>query len=403
MRVVIVGAGQAAASVAIKLRDLGHEGEIVMIGDEPAPPYQRPPLSKAYLLGTMEEERLWLRTNAFWQDKRIELRLGRAVTRIDRRQKIITTGNGAKADILAYDQLVLTTGSVPRRIPAGAGGELPGVHTVRTLADIHAMRPEFVQGRRVVVIGGGYIGLEAAAVASQLGLIVVMLQSSSRVLTRVASAETANFISELHEAHGVDIMTNAVVERIRGADRATSVRLANGQEIPADFVITGIGITPESSLAEAAGLTFDNGIATDSFGRTSDPSIWAAGDCTSFPWHGRRIRLEAVCNAIDQGEAVAANILGAEQPYIARPWFWSDQYDLKMQIAGLNDGHDRVVTHAGPPPSYWYYRGDELLAVDSMGDARAYMVGKRLIDNGRSPEPERVATTTDLRELMKAG
>ena len=400
MRVVIVGAGQAGAALAAKLRALGHDGEIVMLGDEPAPPYQRPPLSKGYLLGEMDEDRLWLRAPEFWAENGVELRLGQAVTEIDPTTRTVTVGGEA----LEYDALALTTGSTPRRLPASIGGLLEGVYTVRTLADVDAMRAEFQPGRKVIIVGGGYIGLEAAAVAAKLGLDVTVLEMAPRILQRVAAPETSDYVRALHQAHGVKVMESTGLNRLVGDDRVTGALLTDGRELPADFVIVGVGITPNTHLAENAGLALDNGIATDELGRTSDPSIWSAGDCASFPWKGGRIRLESVGNAIDQAEAVAANILGAGAPYEAKPWFWSDQYDLKLQIAGLNIGYDRIVTRKGEgdAASFWYYRGAELLAVDAMNDSRAYMVGKRLIEMGKSPAPEVVASTPDLKALLKA-
>lgn len=399
MRVVIVGAGQAGAALAAKLRALGHQGPITLIGEEPAPPYQRPPLSKAYLLGEMEEERLWLRTPEFYAENGIELRLGQPVAGIDRAAKTVTVGGEA----LPYDHLALTTGSTPRRLPAAIGGDLPGVHTVRTLADVDAMRAEFQPGRRVIIVGGGYIGLEAAAVACKLGLHATVLEMAPRILQRVASPETSAFVAALHRGHGVDILEETGLDRLLGEARVTGVRLRDGRELPADFVIVGVGISPNDRLAAEAGLTIDNGIATDALGRTSDPAIWSAGDCASFPYRGGRIRLESVGNAIDQAEAVAANMLGAGQPYEAKPWFWSDQFDLKLQIAGLNSGYDRIVTRRGEGEavSFWYYRGAELLAVDAMNDPRAYMVGKRLIEGGKSPAPDLIASTPDLKALLK--
>jgi 3-phenylpropionate/trans-cinnamate dioxygenase ferredoxin reductase subunit len=400
MRVVIVGAGQAGAALAAKLRTLGHAGEIIMLGDEPAPPYQRPPLSKAYLLGEMEEDRLWLRAPDFWTENNVDLRLGQVVSAIDPAAKTVTVGGQP----LAYDQLALTTGSTPRRLPAAIGGELSGVYTVRTLADVDAMRGEFVSGRRVIIVGGGYIGLEAAAVASKLGLDVTVLEMAPRILQRVAAPETSDYVRAMHKAHGVKVLESTGLDRLVGDSRVTGALLKDGQTLPADFVIVGVGITPNAQLAEAAGLVIDNGIATDEHGRTSDPAIWSAGDCASFPWQGGRIRLESVGNAIDQAEIVAANILGAGEAYQAKPWFWSDQYDLKLQIAGLNIGYDRIATRKGEGDavSFWYYRGEDLLAVDAMNDGRAYMVGKRLIDMGKSPAPEVIATAPDLKALLKA-
>ncbi len=400
MRVVIVGAGQAGAALAAKLRSLGHQGPITLIGEEPAPPYQRPPLSKAYLLGEMEEERLWLRSAEFYADNAIALQLGQPVTGIDRAAQTVTVGGAA----IPYDHLALTTGSTPRRLPAAIGGDLAGVFTVRSLADVDAMRAEFQPGRRVIIVGGGYIGLEAAAVAAKLGLHATVLEMAPRILQRVAAPETSAFVAALHRAHGVEILESTGLDRLLGDARVTGVRLQDGRELPADFVICGVGITPNDRLAAAAGLTIDNGIATDSHGRTSDPAIWSAGDCASFPHQGGRIRLESVGNAIDQAEAVAANMLGADQPYQAKPWFWSDQFDLKLQIAGLNSGYDHIVTRPGDngAVSFWYYRGDTLLAIDAMNDPRAYMVGKRLIESGKSPAPDTLLSTPDLKALLKA-
>ena len=399
--VVIVGAGQAGAACAAKLRALGHDGAITMIGAEPAPPYQRPPLSKAYLMGEMEEERLWLRAPEFWAEQDITLRLGAPVTAIDTAARTVTLG----AETVAYDELVLTTGSTPRRLPAAIGGDLAGVYTVRTLADVDAMRPEFAAGRRVVIVGGGYIGLEAAAVAAKLGLDVTVLEMAPRILQRVAAPETSAYFRALHTAHGVKVMEETGLDRILGETRVSGVRLANGTELPADFVIVGVGILPGSDLAAAAGIAIDNGIACDAYCHTSAPHVWAAGDCASFPWKEGRLRLESVGNAIDMAEAVAANIMGADTPYVAQPWFWSDQYDCKLQIAGFNAGYDRIVTRGpeGEAVSFWYFRGDDLLAVDAMNDSRAYMVGKRLIETDRSVAPEVVADpATNLKALLKA-
>lgn len=397
--IVVIGAGQAGAALVSKLRSAGHAGEITLIGAEPALPYQRPPLSKAYLLGEMEEDRLYLRNAAFYAVSGIALRLGTPVTGIDAAARTVTLG----PETLAYDQLALTTGSIPRHLPAALGGTLAGVFTVRSLADVDAMRPEFVAGRRLVIIGGGYIGLEAAAVASKLGLDVTLVELAPRILQRVAASETSDHIRALHARHGVKILEGTGLDRLLGETRVTGARLTDGSELPADFVIAGVGVAPATALAELAGLTLDNGIATDSHGRTSDPAIWAAGDCASFPWQGGRLRLESVQNAIDQAELVAENMLGAARDYHPMPWFWSDQYDTKLQIAGLSTGYDRIVTRGpeGEAVSFWYYHGETLLAVDAMNDPRAYMVGKRLLESGRSPDPARVADpATPLKTLL---
>lgn len=399
--IVIVGAGQTGASLAAKLRSLGYAGALTLIGEEPAPPYQRPPLSKGYLLGEMELERLYLRAPSYWQDQNVDLRLNARVTDIDPAAKTVTVGG----ETLQYDQLALTTGSQPRKLPASIGGDLANVFTVRTLADVDHMAKSIHAGGNAVIVGGGYIGLEAAAVAAKLGLHVTVIEAAQRILQRVASPETSAYFRNLHQSHGVTILEGTGLERLLGDGTVSSVRLSDGRELPADLVIVGIGIIPGIDLAEKAGLAVENGIRTDELGRTSDPSIWAAGDCASFPHDGGRIRLESVGNAIDQGELVAENMLGANKAYEAKPWFWSDQYDTKLQIAGLNTGYDRIVTRKGEGEaiSFWYYRGDRLLAVDSMNDSRAYMIGKRLIDAGRSPSPSVIEdASTDLKALLKA-
>ncbi|WP_071796090.1 NAD(P)/FAD-dependent oxidoreductase [Natronohydrobacter thiooxidans] len=398
-RIVVIGAGQAGASLVAKLRMLGFAGEITLIGAEPVPPYQRPPLSKAYLLGEMTLERLFLRPESFYADQGITLRLGQPVSAIDPVARTVTLGG----ELLEYDALALTTGSLPRHLPALIGGDLPGVHVVRALADVDAMAPEFQPGRRVVIVGGGYIGLEAAAVAAKKGLDVTVLEMAPRILQRVAAPETSDAIRALHQAHGVKILEATGLERIEGTSRVEGVSLSDGRRLAADFVIAGIGILPDTALAEAAGLEIENGIRTDAQGRTSDPHIWAAGDCASFPWRGAQLRLESVQNAIDQAELVAANMLGAGKDYAPVPWFWSDQYDLKLQIAGLNTGYDRVVLREADARSHWYFAGGKFLAVDALNDPRAYMVGKRLLEQGKSPEPALLADpATDLKLLLKA-
>ena len=399
--IITIGAGQAGAALVARLRSAGHTGPITLIGDEPSPPYQRPPLSKAYLMGEMEAARLWLRTPEFYAEQNITLRLGTPVSAINPAARTVTLGG----ETLHYDHLALTTGSAPRRLPASIGGDLAGVYTVRSLADVDAMRAEFSPGRRVVIVGGGYIGLEAAAVAAKLSLDVTVLEMAPRILQRVASAETSDYFRALHHAHGVKILESTGLDRLLGKKHVTSAQLADGRVLPADFVIAGVGIVPGTALAAAAGLTIDNGIATNALGQTSDPHIWAAGDCASFPHQGGRLRLESVGNAIDQAEAVADNMLGANAPYHAKPWFWSDQFDCKLQIAGLNTGYDSLVTRGpdGASVSFWYFRGDHLLAVDAMNDPRAYMVGKRLIENDKSPTKASLADpATVLKDLLKA-
>jgi len=398
---VVIGAGQAGSSLTAKLRSLGFDGRITLIGQEPEPPYQRPPLSKAYLLGEMEKERLFLRPESFYAENGIDLVLGERVSSIDKAAETVTVGGRS----IAYDQLALTTGSVPRRLPASVGGALKGVHVVRTLQDVDAMAPEMQPGKTALIVGGGYIGLEAAAVARKIGLKVTLVEMADRILQRVAAPETSDYFRALHKRHGVDLREGVGLDTLLGETHVTGARLSDGTELDVDVVVVGVGIAPATALAEAAGLSIDNGIAVNGLGQTSDPSIWAAGDCASFPYQGGRLRLESVQNAIDHAESVAANMLGAGTVYVPYPWFWSDQYDIHLQIAGLNTGYDRIVTRIGDHShahSYWYFRGDVLLAVDAMNDPRAYMVGKRLIQMGKSPETRLIEDpSTELKSLLR--
>lgn len=398
---VVVGGGQAGAILVAKLRTSGFEGRITLICDEDVPPYQRPPLSKAYLLGEMELERLFLRSPEFYPEHNIDLRLSTHVSAIDPVAKTVTTSTG---EIIAYDKLALTTGSTPRRLPAAVGGDLGGVFTMRDLKDADRLAPELKPGRKMLIIGGGYIGLEAAAVAAKSGLKVTLIEMAERILQRVAAPITSDFFRDLHKSHGVSIREGIGLSRLTGEGHVSGADLSDGSHIDVDLAIVGIGITPNSQLAEAAGLTIENGIWTDTHGRTSDANIWAAGDCASLVYHGQRIRLESVGNAIDQAEVVAQNMMGGDVDYVPRPWFWSDQYDCKLQIGGLNMGYDAVHLRkaAGESQSHWYYKGDELIAVDAMNDPRDYMVGKRLIEAGKSPAPKVITDpATDMKALLK--
>ncbi len=399
--IIVVGAGQAGQSLVTKLRGLDFGGAITLIGAEPVPPYQRPPLSKKYLLGEMDLDRLFLRPESYYDEHNISLRMGSPVTAIDPGEKTVKVGG----DVIAYDQLALTTGSIPHRLPAKIGGDLGGVYTVRSLADADAMEPEFQTGRRVLIVGGGYIGLEAAAVAARKGLNVTLVEMADRILQRVAAPETSDFIRAAHRREGVTILEGVGLDHLEGNGNVSSATLTDGTKIAVDFVIVGVGIRPDCGLAEMAGLDLENGIKTDEYGRTSDASIWAAGDCTSFPYRGQRIRLENVGNAIDQAELVAQNMLGSDTPYEAKPWFWSDQFDIKLQIAGLNTGYNTVITRHGDhshSTSFWYFDDQILLAVDAVNDPRAYMVGKRLIEAQKSPDAAAISNpATDLKSLLK--
>ncbi|MER8968462.1 FAD-dependent oxidoreductase [Mesorhizobium sp. M0808] len=397
---VIVGAGQAGASLAAKMRALGYGGPVTLIGEEPTPPYQRPPLSKGYLLREMDLGRLYLRAASFWKENEINLKLAAPVTSIDRSTKTVRVGD----ESIPYDKLALTTGSRPRQIPSTAGGSLKGVYTIRTLADADAMATEFQFGRKLLIVGGGYLGLEAAAVGVKLGLELTLIEMAPRILQRVAAPPTSDYFRKLHSNHGVKILENMALNRLTGRGQVSGAVLSNGMNLPVDFVIVAIGVTPQAGLAEEAGLEIENGIRTDGQGRTSDPSIWSAGECASFPYDGRRIRLESVGNAIDHAELVAGNMLGASESYKAKPWFWSDQYDTKLQIAGLNTGYDHIVERRVDDErsrSIWYYKAGQLLALDAINDPRAYMVGKRIIEAGETIAPEHVLDSSkDIKALF---
>ncbi|WP_162653464.1 FAD-dependent oxidoreductase [Lentilitoribacter sp. Alg239-R112] len=398
--IIIIGAGQAGSSAAFKLRALGYEGSITLIGEEAYAPYQRPPLSKAYLLGELETDRLLLKPKASYEDNNIRLILGATVKSMDPAKQVVCVGD----ETLNYDELILTTGSSPIALPTSMGGSLQRVYSIRTLADIDAMAPEFVEGHKVLIVGGGYIGLEAAAVSAKKGLDVTVVEMADRILQRVAAPETSDYFRQLHQSHGVTIHEGVGLNRLIGEGSVHGAELSNGETLDVDFVLVGIGIRPNITLAEDVGIKIENGIETDAFGRTSHPHIWAAGDCASFPFNDKRIRLESVPNAIGQAEAIAGNIMGAQTEYVAKPWFWSDQFDIKLQIAGLNTGFDRVVVRSNAQPqsiSHWYYAGETLLAVDAMNAPREFMIGRRLIENGKSPDPVLIANPeTDLKSLM---
>lgn len=399
---VVIGAGQAGSSLVAKLRNDGFEGKITLIGAETEPPYQRPPLSKAYLLGDMTKDRLYLRPESYYAENGIDLHLGTTADSLDAEAKTVTLSDG---QTLNYDALALTTGSFPRTLPASLGGDLKGVLTVRDMRDADAMAPYVTKGKTALVIGGGYIGLEAAAVAAKRGVKVILVEMADRILQRVAAPETSDYFREMHQENGVEIAEGVGLERLEGDDHVQSAMLTDGRKIDVDFVVVGVGIEPGQELAKVAGLDLENGIKTDDHARTSDPNIWSAGDCASTPISGEQVRIESVGNAIDQAEVAAQNMMGKDVTYVPKPWFWSDQYDCKLQIAGLNTGYDQVVVRKGDgaTQSNWYYAGDKLIAVDAMNDPRNYMIGKRLIEGGKSPAPQIIADPeTNMKALLKA-
>jgi 3-phenylpropionate/trans-cinnamate dioxygenase ferredoxin reductase subunit len=390
--IVIVGAGQAGVALAAKLRALGYGGGLILIGDEPVPPYQRPPLSKKYVSGELDVERLLIRPRDWYTEQNVELRLEQPVVALSPREHELTLSDGSR---LRYTQLALTSGARPRNLPAEIGGALPGVVTIRGLADADAIIPQLKTGMRLVVVGGGYIGLEAAAVTASKGMQVTVIEAAERILQRVAAAETSAYFRDLHGRHGVIIREATGLHQLTAQDGCVAaVALRDGTALPADLVIVGIGVLPNDDLARDAGLLVENGITVDEYGRTSDPDIFAAGDCANFPWQGQRTRLESVQNAIEQAEHAAAAMLGDGAHYNPVPWFWSDQYDVKLQIAGLNRGYDQVVTRPGKRPgsqSVWYYRQGALIAVDAMNDALSYAFGKKALEGGKSITPEKAA------------
>jgi 3-phenylpropionate/trans-cinnamate dioxygenase ferredoxin reductase subunit len=373
----------------------------MLIGEESHPPYQRPPLSKKYLLGELERERLFIRPMEWYSEQNIGLRFDTRIDSIEPGRRRVLTAAG---ESIEYDKLLLCTGSSARRLPDAIGGALDGVFTLRSMADIDRIAPAFQPGRKLLIVGGGYIGLEAAAIARQLDLEVTLLEMAERILQRVAAAETSDYFRTLHQAHGVRVLESARLARLLDDNGSVSgAELESGEVIAADLVLVGIGGSPNIELALAAGLECDNGIRVDDECRTSDPHIYAAGDCASFVRNGLPLRLESVQNAADQGDLVARRLAGEDVRYTALPWFWSDQYDCKLQIVGLNHGHNNVVVRPGSNAdslSIWYYRDHELLAIDAMNEPKSYAFGRKIIEAGINPAPQQVADpATDLKRL----
>jgi 3-phenylpropionate/trans-cinnamate dioxygenase ferredoxin reductase subunit len=379
-RAVIVGASHAGAQLTASLRQEGWTGGIVLVGEESALPYQRPPLSKAYLAGKSTLDELAIRSSEFYIKQDIQI-LDATVETIDRSSGHLSLSTGVT---LAYDKLALCTGARPRLLGT-PGADLPGVYYLRTAADVELIREAAIAGRRAVIIGGGYIGLETAASLRTLGLEVTVLEAAERVLERVTAPEVSAFFDRIHREEGVNIRTGALVEVLTGDSRVREVILASGESIPADLVIVGIGVEPNTELAAATGLVVDDGVVIDDHARTSDPTIVAAGDCASHNMarYGRRIRLESVPSAGEQAKVAAATICGKSKKIAALPWFWSDQYDLKLQIAGLNTGYDEVVLSGDPTRdrdfTCFYLRAGELLAADCINRPRDFMSSKRVI------------------------
>jgi len=377
--VVIVGAGEAGGQTAISLRQGGFDGPVTVIGDEPYVPYERPALSKQFLAGELEMERMYLRAANFYGEKDIKLRLQEKVTAIQPGQGV-TLSDGS---VIEGDAIVLATGGRVRQLPID-GADLTGVHYLRTIDDVLGFRDSIKPGTKLAIVGGGYIGLEVAAVAAKHGCKVTVLEMEGRVLNRVVAPEVSEFYTRLHTEEGVDIKTNVRVSGFKGDGQVAAVGCADGTEIKTDCVIIGIGIIPNIELAEAAGLNVDNGITVDAFTRTSVDGVYAVGDCSNHPNDllGRRLRLESVQNAISQGKTAANTILGTETPYAEVPWFWSDQYDVKLQMTGINDPDDQVVVRGDSSTrsfSVCYLRDGVLVAVNAMNRAKDFLQAKKAI------------------------
>jgi 3-phenylpropionate/trans-cinnamate dioxygenase ferredoxin reductase subunit len=393
--VVIVGAGQGGAQCAISLRQGGFTGSIALVGEEAEPPYERPPLSKDYLAGDKPFERLLLRPESFWAERDVTLLPTTRIDAVDAAAKTVTASDGT---VFGYDRLVWAAGGRPRPLPV-PGGDLAGVHAIRTRADVDRLTGDLAGATRVAIIGGGYIGLEAAAVLAKRGLNVTVVEALDRVLARVAAEPVSRFYEAEHRAHGVDVRLSQGVFKLVGEDgRVVAVRLGDG-DLPCDLVIVGIGIVPAVGPLAAAGAATGNGVEVDDYCRTSLPGVSALGDCASHInafADGARIRLESVQNAVDQAKVVAADILGAPTAYHATPWFWSNQYDLKLQTVGLNSGYDATVLRGDPAArsfSLIYLRGGRVVALDCINAVKDYAQGRALVEARAALSPDLLADT----------
>lgn len=395
-RILIIGAGQAALQAAATLRSKGFPGALTIVGEEPYTPYQRPPLSKAYLAGTLETERLALKPHAFYESERIGLKLVTRAVRLDAKAHTVMLSDGTTEQ---YDKLILATGARVRRVNL-PGSTLANIFYLRSIADADLIRAALKPGRRLVTVGGGYIGLEVTASAIKRGAKATVVEMAPRLMMRVVSEPVSQFYLEEHARHGADIHLNATVSGFEGENGTLKrVRLADGSTLEADCAVVGVGVLPNVELAADAGLACDNGIVTDEYGQTSDADIFAAGDCTNHPnpFAGGRIRLESVQNAIDQAKHAAQAMLGEKAPYAEVPWFWSDQYDLKLQIAGLSAGHDALVTRGDVSKrsfAVFHLKQGRIIAVDAVNAAHEYMFGRKLIAARAQVPPAKLADTS---------
>jgi 3-phenylpropionate/trans-cinnamate dioxygenase ferredoxin reductase subunit len=402
-RIVVVGAGHAAGQLVASLRGEGFAGDITLIGEEPVHPYQRPPLSKQYLAGELSGDRLLFRPADFYRKNAVQIRLGCRAIGIDRDARTVTLEGGER---IGYSGLALATGARVRPLPV-EGHDLAGVFYLRTIDDVNRIRARLETARAVVIIGGGFIGLEVAAVMAKLGKRVTVLEMQDRLMPRVVSPTVSEFYREAHARHGVRVVTGAQVSALAGTNgEVRAVACAGGEECAADLVVIGIGVIPNTVLAQSAGLACDNGIVVDEFASTSDPRVVAAGDCTNHPsaWAGRRLRLESVQNALDQSKIAAATLCDKRRPYREVPWFWSDQYDLKLQMVGLSQGFDREIVRGAIGEgrfSVFYFRGERLLAVDSISRPADHMVSRRLLGAGVAVTPEQAGDPDfELKSLL---
>jgi 3-phenylpropionate/trans-cinnamate dioxygenase ferredoxin reductase subunit len=378
--IVIVGAGQAGAQVAQSLRQGGFEGALRLIGDEAHPPYQRPPLSKKFLAGEIGAEGLWLRPPAFYTTNTIDHIPNTSVVGIDRSAKRVLLENG---DTISYGKLVLATGTKARLLPI-KGSDKDGVVTLRSIGDVDAIRDRLSKSQNLVIIGAGYIGLEVAAVARALGKDVCVIEAQDRPMKRVVSETVSGFFAKLHSENGVQLRLNTGIEALEGGEAVESIKLSNGDSVPADLVLVAVGAEPNDQLAADAGLDTDNGVLVDGAAQTSDPDIYAVGDCTRFysGRYSRSVRMESVQNAIDQAKIAAQALLGQDVDYDPLPWFWSDQYEIKLQIAGLSEGYDKTIVVGDPAAKKFYVaylKENALIAVDSINSPRSHMMARRVI------------------------
>jgi len=401
-RIVIAGAGHASAQLVASLVQNKHDGQIVLVGNEPYLPYQRPPLSKKFLAGETSVDRLFVKPASFYEKAGVDVHLDTHIEALDRGSKRLITRNDER---IAYDKLVLALGSRIRRLSVD-GVNLEGVHYLRSIADVEAIRGDFAKGNRLVVIGAGYIGLEVAAVARKAGLDVVVLEMAERVMSRAVSPEISDFFQIEHTSQGVKLRLATGVNSINGKKRVKSVTTSDDEEIPADLVIIGVGIVPNTELATSAELDVDDGIVVDDHCLTIDPDIYAVGDCTTHPnaIFGRNLRLESVHNAVEQAKTAAANLCGQDLAYCQVPWFWSDQYDLKLQIAGLSEGYDDVVIRGNPAERSFccvYLLDGHIIAVDAINAPRDFVQARQLIADRAAMQTDCLADPAlELKELV---